>query len=142
MPDTGILVVNSDMTLLNLLRDLLTEEGFEASICLTDAHTYQHILQMQPSLIVLDVGLQASAAGWPLLKLLQFNPQTMHIPVLVTTVDHQFIMDKVDFLAARGYDMLELPASFDELVAKIRKLMRSREEGAPSIIPTARLPVA
>jgi DNA-binding response OmpR family regulator len=128
MLDTGILVVNSDMTLLRLLRDLLVDEGFEASICLTDGNTYEHIRQTQPNLIILDVGLQASAAGWPLLKLLQFDPQTMHIPVIVTTVDHQFIMDKIDFLEARGYDMLELPASFDELAAKIRKLLPSKEE--------------
>jgi DNA-binding response OmpR family regulator len=132
MPDTGILVVNSDMTLLNLLRDLLSEEGFEASLCLTDGHTYEHIRQTQPNLIILDVGLQASAAGWPLLKLLQFDPQTMHIPVLVTTVDHQFIMDKVDFLEARGYGMLELPASFEELLGKVKKLMGAKEAAAPS----------
>jgi DNA-binding response OmpR family regulator len=129
MPDTGILVVNSDMTLLKLLRELLTEEGFEASICLTNDGTYEHILQTQPNLIILDVGFQASAAGWPLLKLLHLDPHTMRIPVLITTVDHQFIADKADFLAARGYDVLELPASFEELLAKTRKLMCSPEGG-------------
>jgi DNA-binding response OmpR family regulator len=123
MPDTGILVANSDATLLKLLQVLLTEAGFETSTCITDDATYARIRETQPNLVVLDVGVQASAPGWPLLKLLQFDPHTMHIPVLVTTVDHTFIAGKVKFLQAHGYDVLELPASFDELVTKVNKLM-------------------
>jgi DNA-binding response OmpR family regulator len=126
MSDTHILVANSDVKLLKLLHDLLNEAGFETTTCLTDGDTYAYIRGTQPSLVVLDVGIAASATGWPLLKLLQFDPHTMHIPVLITTVDHQFIDDKMAFLQAKGYDALELPASFDELVTKITHLLEAR----------------
>ena len=78
---------------------------------------------MQPDLIILDVGMQASAAGWPLLKLLQFDPTTMHIPVLVSTVDHQFVRDKADFLETKGYRVLELPASFATLAGVVSDIL-------------------
>lgn len=125
MPDATIFIANSDVALLNLLGTLLTDAGFETIVTLTDPTTYTHIKQVQPSLVILDVGIQAAAGGWPLLKRLHLDPQTMHIPVLVTTVDHAFIEDKQEFLQARGYDALELPMSFEELLAKV-KSMRQR----------------
>lgn len=122
MVDPHIAVVNSDMDLLTLLQSLLTEVGYEVSIYMTAPGTYQSLREIQPTLIILDVGLQASAAGWPLLKLLQFDPQTRDIPVLVTTVDHSFIRDKADLFAAMGCAVLELPARFETLIAKIKEL--------------------
>ena len=102
-----IAIVNSDPALLTLLDDLLTETNYAIRTFLTEPSTYLALQQLQPDLIILDVGMQASAAGWPLLKLLQFDPATMHIPVLVSTVDHQFVRDKADFLATKGYRILD-----------------------------------
>lgn len=122
MLDPRIAVVNSDTDLLTLLQRLLTEAGYEVTTYLTSSATYRSLQQTQPTLIILDVGLQASAAGWPLLKLLQFDPQTRGIPVLVTTVDHTFVRDKADLFAAMGCAVLELPIRFETLVAKIKEL--------------------
>ncbi|GAA5530626.1 hypothetical protein [Herpetosiphon gulosus] len=58
-----------------------------------------------------------------MLKLLHFDPNTVQIPVLVTTVDHAFIQGKQAFLQAAGCDVLELPASFTDLVAKVETLI-------------------
>ncbi|WP_110514515.1 response regulator [Herpetosiphon llansteffanensis] len=125
VPQT-IAVVNNDLVLLDLLQELLIEAGYATTTYLTTDQTYQQLRDSQPSLIILDVGLQASAPGWPLLKLLHFDPNTMQIPVLVTTVDHTFIQGKQTFLQAAGCDVLELPASFTDLVAKVEALI-----GAP-----------
>jgi DNA-binding response OmpR family regulator len=129
-----IAIVNSDRALLDLLDDLLTEMNYTVRTYLTDSSTYPALQQLQPDLIILDVGMQASAAGWPLLKLLQFDPATMHIPVLVSTVDHQFVRDKTDFLATKGYWVLELPASFVTLAAVVRDIL---EPAAGDIQPPA-----
>jgi len=115
MPQPTIAVVNSDPALLALLDELLTETDYTVTTYLTEATTYPALQKLQPDQIILDVGMQAAAAGWPLLKLLQFDPSTMHIPVLVSMVDHQFVRDKADFLATKGYHVLELPASFATL---------------------------
>src|SRR5687768_13423378 len=117
MPPYTIAIVNSDPALLALLDELLTETNYTVRTYLTEPSTYPALQRLQPDLIILDVGMQASAAGWPLLKLLQFDPTTMHIPVLVSTVDHQFVRDKADFLAPKGYYVLELPASFETLAS-------------------------
>lgn len=133
VPQT-IAVVNNDVALLDLLQEFLLEAGYATTTYLTTDLTYQQLRDSQPSLIILDVGLQASAPGWPLLKLLHFDPNTVQIPVLVTTVDHAFIQGKQAFLQAAGCDVLELPASFTDLVANVATLI-----GAPlaRIIPTS-----
>jgi len=123
MPYPTIAIVNSDPALLALLDDLLTETDYTVRTYLTEPTTYPALQELQPDLIILDVGMQASAAGWPLLKLLQFDPTTMHIPVLVSTVDHQFIRDKADFLATKGYRVLELPASFATLASVVHDIL-------------------
>ena len=122
MSDTGIAVVNNDPTLLMLLQELLMEAGYETTTYITDADTYQHLRDTQPRLIILDIGLNAAALGFPLLKLLQLDPQTVTIPILVTTVDHVFIRDKAAMLQALGCDVLELPAPFEALIAKVERL--------------------
>jgi DNA-binding response OmpR family regulator len=134
MPAHTIAIVNSDPALLDLLDDLLTETNYTVRTYLTEPATYPALQQLQPDLIILDVGMQASAAGWPLLKLLQFDPTTMHIPVLVSTVDHQFVRDKADFLESKGYRVLELPASFVTLAGVVRDIL---EPAAGDIKATA-----
>jgi len=123
MPPHTIAIVNSDPALLALLDELLTETNYTVKTYLTEHSTYPALQQLQPDLIILDVGMQASAAGWPLLKLLQFDPTTMHIPVLVSTVDHQFVRDKADFLETKGYRVLELPASFVTLAGVVSDIL-------------------
>jgi DNA-binding response OmpR family regulator len=134
MADHTIAIVNSDPALLALLDELLTETNYTVRTYLTEPTTYPALQQLQPDLIILDVGMQASAAGWPLLKLLQFDPTTMHIPVLVSTVDHQFVRDKADFLATKGYRVLELPASFVTLASVVHDIL---EPAAGDIQPAA-----
>lgn len=123
MHDGGIAITNSDPTLLALLQELLSEEGYEVATYLTDSTTHGQIRGTQPQLVVLDARLYQSASGFALLKILQFDPQTQRIPVLVTTVDHQFILDKAVFLQGLGYDVLELPASLADLSAKVAHLL-------------------
>ena len=118
-----IAVVNGDCVLLALLNDLLTEEGYRVITYLTTDETYHHLRDTQPSLIILDVGLRAAAPSWSLLKLLQFDPRTAAIPVLVTTIDHQFIEAKRGLLRDAGCDILELPANFSHLLNKVVALI-------------------
>lgn len=126
MPAHTIAIVNSDPALLSLLDELFTETNYTVKTYLTDPLTYPALQILQPDLIILDVGMQASAAGWPLLKLLQFDPSTMHIPVLVSTVDHQFVRDKADLLAKQGCQVLELPASFVTLAKVVRDMLEPK----------------
>jgi DNA-binding response OmpR family regulator len=122
MPTPGIAVVNADPRLLEVLYALLTDAGYEVAIYRTDLDTYQHLRQAQPALIVLEVGVQSATAGWELLKLLRLDPQTTQIPILLTTLDHPFMWDTTAMLLAQGCDVLELPAGFEELYARVARL--------------------
>ncbi len=134
MAPQTIAIVNSDPSLLALLDELLSETDYTVMIYLTNADTYPALQQLQPDLIILDVGIQASGAGWPLLKLLQFDPSTIHIPVLISTVDHQFVRSKMDGLTDHGYHLLELPDSFEALVSIVDAILEP--------VPYAHMPLA
>lgn len=123
MHDGGIAIVNNDPALLVLLKELMTEEGYKVTTYVADSTTHAHIRATQPCLVVLDAGLQQSGSGWTVLKMLQFDPTTQHISVLVTSVDHRFIQEKAASLQAIGYDVLELPASIEVLLTKVEQLL-------------------
>ena len=123
MLNAGIAIVNTDIRLLDVLRELLTDVGYEVAIYLTDQDTYQHLRDTQPALIVLDVGTQLSAAGWPLLNLLRWAPQTAQIPILITTLDHPFTAEKAALVQAQGCDLLQLPAGLATLHAQVAHLL-------------------
>ena len=123
MPNHRIAVVNTEPTLLNLLHELLTDSGYAVTTYLITADTYEQLCQAQPALVLLDVGLGAAAAGWPLLKLLQLDPKTAQIPILITTVDHVVVVEKAALLREQGCDILELPVRFEEVHRRIKMLL-------------------
>jgi DNA-binding response OmpR family regulator len=108
-----------------MLRELLTDVGYHVAIYLTAADTYHHLRQTQPALIVLDVGMHGAVAGWPLLTLLRLDPQTIQIPILVTTLDHPLAVEKTALLQAQDCTILELPSGFETLHARVATLLTS-----------------
>ena len=125
MHRTCLAIANSDSALLALLQELFNDVGYDVATFVTDSTTHAQIRALQPRLVMLDTGMYMDAGGPPLLKMLQWDPLTQRIPVLITTVDHRFVVEKAAFLQALGYDVVELPASIGTLVDKVAALLAS-----------------
>lgn len=83
-----ILVINDSPDILNLFTELLTDEGYRVT---TDTFTvemsilYDHITQIRPDLIILDMIIGREDLGWQLTQLLKMSPKTKGIPLILCT---------------------------------------------------------
>jgi CheY-like chemotaxis protein len=76
-----ILIVDDDPTLLSVLQLILEEEGYLTHTSV-DASIMEHLLSLQPDLILLDV-LLSDADGRMLSRRLKNQNATKHIPVVL-----------------------------------------------------------
>jgi two-component system, OmpR family, phosphate regulon response regulator PhoB len=77
-----ILVIDDDPTILNLMQELLVEEGYNVRTSTSSTLLLQHIQRSQPDLILLDI-LLGGDDGRILCRQLKANALTKHIPVIL-----------------------------------------------------------
>jgi CheY-like chemotaxis protein len=82
-----IAVVNNDLPFLDLMKELLTEEGYRVILHHEGDTAYALIRKEQPDLVILDIRLEYPEAGWTVLDLIQLDPETTHIPVILCSAD-------------------------------------------------------
>lgn len=120
-----ILVVDDDIILQELLDELLVTEGYQVhgANCIADA--VPAITQYQPDLVILDVRLP-DGSGLDLCARLRADPKTVDLPVLFLSAagrNSGFVAQGLD---VGGYDVLSKPFFNEELLARVRVLVRLR----------------
>jgi two-component system copper resistance phosphate regulon response regulator CusR len=118
---TRVLIVEDQPSLLQNLERGLTEEGYEVTPVVSMAQAREALAQ-QPDLIVLDLMLP-DGSGIELLR--QFRGQGIWQPILVLTA-RDSVDDRVEGLDAGADDYLVKPFSLNELLARLRALLRRR----------------
>jgi two-component system response regulator QseB len=121
-----VLVVEDDPELATMLDDLLTSEGYAVEVA-TDGQQGLHLgLTREYDLMLLDRGLPA-IEGLHLLARLRSRGR--YVPTLVLSALGQ-ARDRVDGLDAGAEDYLGKPFDVDELLARLRALLRRPREQA------------
>lgn len=64
---TRILVVNDTQEILEIFRDLLTEEGYEVVLYSFAPHDLAEVERLHPDLVILDLVFGMEKLGWQLL---------------------------------------------------------------------------
>jgi two-component system copper resistance phosphate regulon response regulator CusR len=118
---TRVLVIEDQRPLLTNLSRGLKEEGYEV-VPATSIAEARDALAQQPDLILLDLMLP-DGSGIDLLR--EFRGQGIWQPVLVLTA-RDSVDDRVQGLDAGADDYLVKPFSFNELLARLRALVRRR----------------
>jgi len=127
-----LLVVEDERKVSNFIRKGLEEEGYAVDVA-SDGETALHMaLDRVHDLIILDIQLP-KMDGLSLLH--ELRREKVATPVLLLTV-RATIEDKVLGLDAGADDYLTKPFAFEELVARVRALLRRQGEGKP---PTLRV---
>jgi len=115
-----ILVVEDGREVLEMLERTLRENGFNV-LTATDGETgLQLALDVGPDLIVLDIGLPKRSG---LSVALELRARAFTAPVLMLT-GRDTVSDKVEGLDAGADDFLGKPFDSDELLARVRALLR------------------
>jgi DNA-binding response OmpR family regulator len=120
-----ILVVDDDIILQELLDELLAAEGYvvHGANCIADATAA--IARVQPDLVILDVRLP-DGNGLDLCAQLRADPKTVDLPVLFLSASGRNSHFVAQGLDVGGYDVLSKPFFNDELLARVRVLVRLR----------------
>jgi CheY-like chemotaxis protein len=112
-----ILAVEDDVRCAQVLYELAHEMGFDCVVAPTAAEGLRLVRELQPSGILLDVGLP-DESGLGVLERLKRDPATRHVPVHMMSV-HDRSQTALE-LGAIGYVLK--PAARDELAAAITRL--------------------
>ncbi len=125
-----ILIVEDEKPLADILKKGLEEEGYAVDIAY-NGEDGQYLAENEPSdLIILDIMLPI-VDGMTILK--KIRKAGIRTPVLMLTA-RDAIADKVSGLDSGADDYLTKPFSFEELLARMRVLLRRKPEVTTSII--------
>ena len=123
--DATLLVVEDEPNIRELLATSLRFAGFEVHTAAQGSTALQLAAEVEPDLLVLDVMLP-DMDGFTITRRLRERDQ--HMPVLFLTA-RDSVDDKVKGLTVGGDDYVTKPFSLEEVVARIRAILRrSRAE--------------
>jgi heavy metal response regulator len=125
-----ILVVEDEKKVASFIKKGLEEEGYAVDVAADGEEGLMMALVRVHDLIILDIRLP-KMDGLRVLQMLRQDKVTT--PVLLLTV-RATIEDKVLGLDAGADDYLTKPFAFQELVARVRALLRRRAEAEPMVL--------
>ena len=133
-----ILVVVGDDELRTRLRQALAQEGFDVTALRNGATALKHVDE-RPEGVLLDVDLP-DADGRDLCRALR--ALGCHSPVLFVTSAYS-VTDRMSGFGSGGHDYVTKPVRMDEVIARLRELLRERQAESPAQVGSLRLdPVA
>jgi CheY-like chemotaxis protein len=121
MEKAHILVANDDKAFLELMKDLLEEEGYSVSLQKTGTTAYEKIKKALPDVVILDIIMETLDTGWRVLDRLKLDPETTNIPVIICSADVHSLRNKADHLLSMGCLVLALPFDIDTMLATIEE---------------------
>ncbi|HKS02334.1 MAG TPA: response regulator [Arthrobacter sp.] len=129
----SVLVVDDDQHLLKALRITLQAHGYTVETAADGEEALLAASRNPPQLVVLDLGLPDMDGAAVLRELRRWSTA----PVLVLSARHGS-SDKVDALDAGADDYITKPFGLEELLARLRALLRRAPEAPePSTVDTA-----
>lgn len=132
-----ILVVEDEQDLNRILAKTLTAEGYSVDTCFDGVEALDYLEGAEYDAIVLDV-MMPRMDGFSLLA--QMRESGNETPVIFLTAKDS-VPDRVRGLDAGADDYLVKPFSFDELLARLRVVMRKRGGSATNVFTVADLTV-
>ena len=122
-----LLVVEDEIHLLNIIKKRLTKEHYSVDACSDGEEAMEYIRMTPYDGIVLDIMLPGRD-GISILK--QMRKEGNYTPVLLLTA-RDSIEDRVKGLDTGADDYLVKPFAFEELLARIRVMLRKQGEIRP-----------
>ena len=126
-----IFIVEDERPISRLLQLTLEREGFKTAIELNGRRAYERILQEKYDLILLDVMLP----GMDGMEICKKVREVSDVPIIMLTARDE-IRDKVEGLDLGADDYMTKPFAAEELLARIRNVLRRHNERVRAIEET------
>jgi two-component system, OmpR family, response regulator len=122
-----LLVVDDEATILELLSGSLRLAGFDVVTAASGAGAVRAAVSSQPDLVLLDV-MMPDGDGFEALR--RIRSGGCEVPVIFLTARDE-VADRVRGFALGGDDYLTKPFSLEELLGRIRAVLKRTRPGAP-----------
>ena len=123
-PETKILIVDDEPANVDMLIQELEEEGYTLLAAYDGEKALIMAQEHQPDLILLDV-MMPKVDGFTVCRILKGSGKTVLIPIILLTA-LRANEDRVRGIEAGADDFISKPFDRDELLAKIRSLLRQK----------------
>lgn len=117
-----VIVVDDEPPIVDLVCDVLKDEGIPAQACPCGKHAFTCILQCQPRLVVLDVQMP-EVDGIQLFEMIRADPMTSHVPVLFFTANAHIVRQRVPDYKWRGAQLVLKPFDVDAFLSSIQQAL-------------------
>lgn len=113
-----VLAIDDNNDLLELLRDVFAEEGFDYIACARPRDAYQTARSSAPDIVLLDV-MMPVMNGWEVLNLFVLDRQLRHVPVVLMTAAMADAERRLGKLGLADVSILSKPFDVDRLLAHV-----------------------
>jgi DNA-binding response OmpR family regulator len=122
------MVINDTQEILELFRDLLTQEGYEVSLYSYGIHDMAEVERVAPDLIIIDYLIGDERTGWQMLQKLKMTRATLAIPVIVCTAALNQVKEIEGWLTQKRITVVLKPFDVDDLLAAVRRALGTPED--------------
>ncbi|NRF93254.1 response regulator transcription factor [Paenibacillus frigoriresistens] len=120
----NIMVIDDDEKITSMLRRGLAFEGYSVITAVNGSDGLKQMLTAEPHLLILDV-MMPHIDGWEVVR--RVRESGSEVPILMLTAKDE-ISDRVKGLDLGADDYLVKPFALEELLARVRVLLRRRTE--------------
>ena len=133
-----LLVVEDEHKIANAIKQGLEQESYAVDVAYNGDQGLANALNDVYDVIILDRMLPGTVDGLEICR--QLRQQTIHTPILMLTAKDQ-IKDRVSGLDSGADDYLAKPFAFEELLARIRALLRRPQDTSSPVLQVADLKI-
>jgi DNA-binding response OmpR family regulator len=120
-----ILVVDDDLPITMFLQELLQDEGYDVKSLHRGQDVLDGVTQYEPDVVLLDVNLP-DMSGYEVCRQLAASAATSDLPILLMSGIDRDPNAMAHGLNLGGFDFIVKPFHNDELLARVRVLVRLR----------------
>jgi diguanylate cyclase (GGDEF)-like protein len=123
--EATILIVDDHLPNLDLIIDVLNEQGLQVHSATTGNTALNEIQAHPPDLILLDIEMPGMN-GYEVCEYVKTNPETQDIPVIFISISDQ-VLDKVKAFSVGGADYITKPFQIEEMLARVQTHLAVRD---------------
>lgn len=125
MASVRVVCIEDEPEMIDLVRLILSREGFEVIGVPGGLEGLQTVEDLQPKLVLLDL-MMPDMDGWEVYQRLKANQHTNHIPVIVVTARAQSIDKVLGLHIAKVDDYITKPFGPAELLKSVSKVLSTK----------------
>jgi CheY-like chemotaxis protein len=114
-----ILVINDTQEVLEVIRELLEEEGFRVTLYSRAVRDLDEIRSAAPDLIIFDHLMGEEEYGWQLVQLVRLDRELQTLPLIVCSAARKMIEELGGHLKAQNVTVILKPFNIDELLEAV-----------------------